>query len=539
MSATFRIDGSADGAIKAVSLLNDALNKTAKEGEEAAKSTKKTQENMRRLAELADPMKKLVRQTEELGRAVKAGDLTQKEATTTAERFGREYTESLRKIRAAVVSTADAQVDWFKKLDQTIIHTNKVDAEMAAAGKTGEKAFGAAALASLGSYAAGIFSLGQAISMVSKAFTDVENRSQAATESAFGSLAAAGELQQLGPDSFKRGMSTARQLRDAGVVSGLEQGIDIAANLENSGLSGEEIQQFTDRVARTRIVRAENMTTTGGALAKYKAAFGGEAGSVDDILNKALFVSTIPGVQSGLSDTVSETLKFASLFRDAGFSDEQALAAYAGSEAVSPSRDNASEGLKSFAVQIGKRGLVKGDLFETIANVESQIQGGKTAYDVLGEQNAVIGFQRLQKQRDFIRKAEAGISNAGGTLAGVTGLLQEDTEMAALDAKARAQGAEQGRQPVTKEALYDALRSEQRGNRGDGIWASLSMNMSPDDWLGTEEQAFSKALFFDKGGTEKLSPDLRGQLEDYMRRTAEAAEKTEQNQRARVSTRPE
>lgn len=539
MSAKFVIEGSSAGAVKAVQMLNEALNKTSKEGDKAEQSTRKLQEANRRLAEQADPLKKLTRQTEELARAVAAGELNQKQAANTADRFGREYQESLRKIRAAVVSNAEAQVDWFKKLDETIIHTNNVDAAMASAGRSGARSFGSAALASLGSYAAGMISLGTAVSMLSRAFADVEARAQAATESAFGSLAAAGELQQLGPEAFTRGMQTARKLRDSGVVSDLAQGVDIAANLENSGMTGEEIDSFTDRVARTRIVRAENMTNTGGALAKFKAAFGGEAGSINDILDKALFVSTIPGVQSGLSDTVSETLKFASLFREAGFSDEQSLAAYAGSEAVAPSRDNASEGLKSFGAQILKRGLVKGDLFETVANVESQIKGGKTAFDVLGEQNAVIGFQRLQRQRDFIRSAEAGISNAGGMLDSVSGLLREDPEMAAIDLKARTQGQEQGRQPATKEALYDALQSELRGVRGDGVWASIRGSMNPADWLGTEDSAFASALSNDRAGLERLSPQLRNQMEDYMRRAAEAAESTSRAVRSKVTTQQE
>lgn len=540
MSAKFVIEGSSAGAVKAVQMLNEALNKTSKEGDKAEQSTRKLQEANRRLAEQADPLKKLTRQTEELARAVAAGELNQKQAANTADRFGREYQESLRKIRASVVSNAEAQVDWFKKLDETVIHTNKVDAAMASAGQSGARSFGSAALASLGSYAAGMISLGTAVSMLSRAFADVETRAQAATDSAFGSLAAAGELQQLGPEAFTRGMRTARRLRDSGVVSDLAQGVDIAANLENSGLSGEQINSLTDRVAQTRIVRAENMSTVGGNLAKFQAAFGSEeTGDINQILDKALFVSTIPGVQSGLGDTISETLKFASLFKEAGFSDEETFASYAGVEAVSPSRDNASESLKSFGAQILKRGLVKGNLFETVDNVESQIKGGKTAFDVLGEQNAVIGFQRLQRQRDFIRSAEAGISNAGGTLDSVSGLLQQDPEMAALDLKARTQGQEQGRQPATKEALYDALQSELRGVRGDGVWASIRGNLNPADWLGTEDSAFSSALSNDRAGLERLSPQLRNQLEDYMRRTAEAAESTSRAVRSKVTTQQE
>jgi hypothetical protein len=538
MSATFRIDGTAAGAIKAVDMLNGALNKTAKEGEEVAKSSKKAQENLRRLAEQADPMKKLTRQTEELGRAVKAGELTQKEATITAERYGREYTESLRKIRAAVVSTADAQVDWFKKLDETIAHTNKVDAQLASVGKSSDKAFGSAALASLGSYAAGIFSLSQVVSMVGKAFTDVENRAQTATESAFGSLAAAGELQQLGPEAFKRGMATARKLRNEGVVDDLAQGVSIATNLENSGMTGAEIDEFVSSVAANRVVSAANMERTAGDIAKFRAAFGEDAGSVGEVLDKALVVSTIPGVQTGLSQTVNETLKFAGEFRTAGFSDEEALAAFAGSEAVSPSAAAAAEGLLSFGVQVNKRQLAKGDLFDTVANIESQIKGGKTAYDILGEQNAVKGFERLQRQRDFILSAQEKISNAGGTLDSVAGLLSTDPEMAALNAKARAEAQEQGSQPITKEALYDALRTEQRGLNGGGFWASL-LDVPINDILQNEESSFATALANDAVGLQKLSPELRGQLEEYMRRTAEAAERSEQQTRSRISTRPE
>lgn len=538
MSATFRIDGTAAGAIKAVDILNEALTKTAKEGEEAAKSTKRAQENTRRLAEQADPMKKLTRQTEELAKAVKAGDINQRDATTTAERFGREYQESLRKIRASFVSTAEAQTNWFRKLDETIAHTNKLDAEMALVGKSGDKAFGSAALASLGSYAAGIFSLSQALSFVSQAFTDVENRAQSATESAFGSLAAAGELQQLGPESFKHGMATARTLRNAGVVDDLAQGVSIATNLENSGMTGAEIDEFVSSVAANRVVSAANMERTAGDIAKFRAAFGEDAGSVGEVIDKAIIVSTIPGVQTGLSQTVNETLKFAGEFRTAGFSDEEALAAFAGSEAVSPSAAAAAEGLLSFGVQINKRKLATGDLFDTVANIESKIKNGKTAYDILGEQNAVKGFERLQRQRDFILSAQEKISQADGTLGSVAGLLSTDPEMAALNAKAQAEAREQGAQPITKEALYDALRAQQRQLNGGGLVASL-LDIPVNDILQNEESSFASALAADAVGLQKLTPELRGQLEEYMRRTAEAAERTEQQNRSRISTRPE
>lgn len=531
MSARLTIDGSASGAIKAVQLLNEELKKTGKQGDEAARSTKRMEEAHRRLAEQADPMKKLTRQVAELKVAVDAGNVSVKQATTTAERYGREYRESLKKIREHSLTAAAAQKSWTQEIDEAIASAKRLDTELATTGKTNDRWFGSSAVMAITQYAAGVFSIGSALATISGAFNEVERRAQAASDKLAGGLGAAGELAQLGPDSFARGMKNADRIR---MVTDPATAIDMATNLEQSGMSAADIDRFIGSVVLSRLVKPENATRLGGDIAKFRLAFGAkEAGSIDEIMDKTLAVSNIEGVQTGWSETINQTLKFAQLFAQAGFSDEQSLAAFAGAEAASPSADYAAEALKSFGVQINKRGLVSGDLFGTVANVESKMKGGKTAYDILGEQNAVIGLQLLQRQREFINNAQASIDTSGGAVKRASDILTSNREMGAQSALADAKARNELAQPVTKEALFEALQEEQYGLRGGGFFAFLKQQFSNiSDVTGQEDTALRFGLLNSQLGLEKLSPKLETQISGYLKDIRDG-------QRSRATTRQE
>lgn len=469
MSATLGIDGSAAGAIKAVDDLNKKLDETEKKSDKAAAASKRMAEEAKRVAASVDPQEKYNQKTERYKQLVDANVLS---------------------------------VEHFEKA------TAKARLELDKAGQSNEKAFGDTALGKVAAIAGGYFSVQAAVSAVTAALSEMEQRAQASADSVLTALGSAGELQQLGPESFSRGAATARKLQRLGVVSSLSQGFDIATNLENAGFDAGEQNFLIDKVAKGRIVKAENLESVGGAIKKFQTAFGADAGSLPEVFDKAL---TAAGVtQANVTQTLNETLKFASLFAKLGFTDEESLGAFAGVEVVSPSSENAAEQLKSFGAQVFKRGLGKGNLSDTLANITSKIKGDTTAFDVLGEQNAVIGYQNLIQQQGFIREQIAGIGGSRGALDARLGLLDTDAALAAANARASAEGALQeeiGRRSPA-ENLLDAVRADRLRASG-GSWVASLVNkikFGAMDALGQEDFALREVALSERSARQSNIP---------------------------------
>lgn len=112
MSVKFSLEGSGAGAVKAVQDLNNALQATEKNSEGAARSTKRLEEQARRLAENADPQLKYNNRIAELAQHVEAGRIKIEQATKVAERYGKELFEASeegKKAAAAAVNAAEQQ----------------------------------------------------------------------------------------------------------------------------------------------------------------------------------------------------------------------------------------------------------------------------------------------------------------------------------------------------------------------------------------------------------------------------------------------
>ena len=510
---TLRLEGDGSGAVKALTDLNRAIETTDKNLDGAVLSAKKLEDAAGRIVKANEgPLEKYNRRVAELAQLVSRGKLSHDEAAKAVERY-------------------------YHQLER--------------AERTQRTGFGPDAVNRLSQMAAGWASVGSAVGLVKGVLDEVERSSQAAADSVINALGSAGELQQLGPDSFKRGAATARKLRRAGLITDLSQGFDIATNLENAGFSDEELAFIVNDLAKTRVVKAENLESVGGALTKFRTAFGAkEAGSLKEVLDKTLRVSALPGVQANLTQTVTESLKFADLFQSIGIGDEQTLAAFAGVEAVSPSRESASEALKSFAAQVDKRGLSKGDLFATLDSISAQVDKGGNAFDILGEQNAVIGFKRLRKQRETIKQNEALIRGAGGTLDSTAGLLQGDPSLRAADFSTRAQGelvSSQEEQFSEGESLFQGVRAlrrkriEQQSGEAMGALFDFFMGKVTDLNIGgSQDRLIADELKLNRqSGGGLLAPNDVKILEDYLRRTAEAGEGINRKAGARATARPE
>lgn len=501
MGATFKLDATGSGAVKAVTDLQNALKAAENDAEGLAGSTKKAEAEAKRLAAQADPTERYAQKMARLADAVKRGGLGMEQAELLARRYG-------------------------EQLDR--------------AGQSGERAFGDRVVSQIASVATGWLSVGAAVGSVTKLLSEIEQKSQEAADALLSSLGTAGELQQLGPESFARGAATARRLQALGVTSSLSQAFAIATNLENSGATSAEDQNLLiEKLAGGRVVSAENLPNLATSLKKFQSAFAGQAGDLSQVVDKSIFVSTIPGVSTGLTDTVTQTLKFADFFKQFGV--DQTLGAFAGVESISPNAENAAEALKSFGAQIKKRGLVSGDLFGTLENIDAKIAGGKTAFEVLGEQNAVIGYDRLRQQREKIRAYAGQIGAAGGTLDRTIGLLDTDPELAAANLRARAEAEYKSQiqnTGATGKNLLAALTAESQSRSGFGAKSTLEgFAGSLDSFFGLEDVTLREARAEElkrrgAGESPRLSDDLLKQIEGHLR-------SIDEKQSSKITTRAE
>lgn len=496
MSARFTLEGTGTGAVKVVEALNKALDATEKEAEGAAKSTKRLADEARRITEAVNPQEKYNRKMQELvGHAV-AGRIKIDDVRAAAEKYGR---------------------------------------ELERAGDSGNRVFGNAGMAQLVSYAAGLGTVTAVVSALKEAFQQAESASQSAADAIFDSLGAFVELQQLGKEGFARGAAISQRLVANGTVkpTNRAQATDIASNLINAEFSDQDIDYIVEDLAK--IVKPENLTSVGGDLRKIQRQFGeGDLGSLSDRVLAAANIT-----QADLAQTSREVLKFSSLAKNAVSGTNQALAAFVVSEGLSASPEGAAEAQKSFFSQVKRRRLGGGDLYATLDNIQSKIKPGGTAFDVLGDANAVTAFDDMQKNRDLLRDIEGRIAGAD-SVASRGDLIEDDPILNAARLRARAEGRSSVAEETSsaeRESLFDAYVAElnQRGaERGE--WAVTRWFRNKDlqaaDTAGIEADAF-RAEIMQTGLTgQRVSDELLAAMKDYLRRI-------EGNQRAAATTRPE
>lgn len=90
MSAKFTLEGSSAGAVQAIQQAADALDKTGKAAEGAAKSTRQLTTEAQRIKESIDPQEKLNRKYQELQQHVEAGRLSISQATAAGIKYRQE-----------------------------------------------------------------------------------------------------------------------------------------------------------------------------------------------------------------------------------------------------------------------------------------------------------------------------------------------------------------------------------------------------------------------------------------------------------------
>jgi hypothetical protein len=623
MSAKFTLEGSSAGAVQAIQQAADALDKTGKAAEGAAKSTRQLTTEAQRIKESIDPQEKLNRKYQELQQHVEAGRLSISQATAAGIKYRQElYATSeegkkaaaaalaageaakkraenerkslqiqldsgqrllrLEKERAAAASQAAREQEQLVAAAQKIREAispqeklNRLTQELATHVKAGrlsideataahrkyrqelglavapakeiaeatDSAFGAAATSSILGYVAGLGSVTAIVGGIAAAFRDAENASQAAADSIFDSLGAFVELQQLGQADFARGAAISQSLVRSGVVKpgNRAQATEIASNLINAEFSDQEIDFITNDLSK--IVSADNLTGVGGDLKKISRSFG--EGDIENLSDRVLAAANI--TQADLAATSREVLKFSQLAASSGVGADQALAAFVVSEGLSASPEAAAEAQKSLFSQIKRRGLAGDDLFATLDNIQSKIPSGGNAFDVLGDANAVIGFENLQSNRQRLKDVQAVIQAAGGSVSASGDLLTSDPNLNAARLRARAEGRSSvatENASSERELLFGAMRAELDARGTDrGEWALTRFLRNRDldaaDFAGVEADAMRGELMQGNLTGSRLSPELTSAIESYLKRIAEASEGTQKDQKSKVTTRPE
>jgi hypothetical protein len=501
VSAKFEISGGAGSAIKAVEDLSKAIDSAAKKSDGLATNTRKAEEMAKRLAAQADPTLRYSQQLEKLATAVHKGGLELGHAETLAVKY-----------RTALDKTSES----------------------------GDRAFGAAAVSKLMAFTGGL-------SGIAAMFRAIEQDSQRAADSVFNALAQAGELQQLGPEQFGKSAAVARQLVRSGAVSPENKGqaFDIATNLANSGYSDEDIQYLVG-LASDRLVSAQNLEPLGGAAAKFGAAYNGEPGTLPQMMDKVLVAAG--ATQADAVQTINEVLKFAGLANSAGVGDEQSLAAYVAAEKRSPTPEAAAEKLKSFFSQVNARQLQNGDLYGTLDNIEAKVkEAGGNAYKVLGDANAVMGYQDLIQSRDLIREQEDAINGAAGAVDSRRGVMNQDPVLGSANARAREEGkyaADTEDLESTRENLVAAVTAaNQRRDlrQGHGV-IRRAFNFAADavaDAMGGDDWLLWGAQRVEKQNPGTYDPETMKQIERYLAKIAENTSSTDKKVGAKTTTRPE
>ena len=524
MSAKFTLEGSGSGAVKVIEQTNSALDKTEKTAERAAKAASRLEEQLskqaQRIKESINPQEKLNRLYQELGQHVQAKRLTLDQATQAGVKYRQ---------------------------------------ELGLAAKAGNDAFGPVARSQVGQYLASILSVSGAISLATKALRENAQVRESAAQKALQARAGLGSLSQLASSEANPQAAYNRLVTEAMgfVSSGAAADPNDAGNLLFQ-LAGAGLNQ-RDRAFAARLRASGTLTNVGGAAEAYSAlttALGqGEVGTFAQFMSKSLKAAgPAPGSFEQLPIAAARAGGSAKAL---GISDEFLLAATTLLGKQTGSIDEGGTMLAAFLREVEKSGLkgVQGiggvGIVEKIAALPTQKQG---IGGVLGERaEAVAAFRTLRDNLPALRSLAGDVGTAqDANLAGLAaGLTAGNDITAAAIARARAEGdrdTAQTGQFSARRNLIQALRAERRaalaergGFGAEGGWRSIIEGI--EDFFNLDAEITRSGFQLEEaraaGGGSPFSPETTKLIEAYLRRTAEATEKTERTNRSRATTRQE
>lgn len=494
MSITQIFKGDSTGAVKAVLDLNKAIDATEEQAKLSVKEMKALDSAAKRVAENVNPQEKYNRKMAELAILVKQG----KVEISDAEKQAHKYQQTLER-----------------------------------AGKSGADAFGGPLLSKLGAMGAGIVSATGLVSALTSAFREADAAAKEAANSAFSSLGAQGELQQLTDDPRKLAEVNqfAKELVRRGIFSPSEraQAFETSFELESAGFSAADKEKFA-AVGEGGLVKPSGLVGLGGFVRKAQRTFGLGEETTADVLDK--LIQTAATAQASLVETARAFPEFGTQAKAFGLSLDEALAGFLAVEKRSPGSEEAATRFKNFLGQAEKGGLIiNNDLTDTLDALEKRFAAGERDIDLIPEIRALAGLRALRTGRAEIGPSEAAMRDSAGLADERSGLLEQvDPLFRAGKLRQRAEGglADTREQLFAeKQTLFDALTAQKRKvdeeNLG-GVFAALeSLPGKLEDLLGLEESRISRAAQ-NFGGL--YTPEQQEAAKDYMRRAAEGSERT-------------
>jgi hypothetical protein len=428
------------------------------------------------------------------------------------QRYNRRIGELAELVKAGKIS-----------LDDATKAATRFTAQLEKGAGAGKKAFGSAAIGEITGYLGSMLSIGTAIGAITSALNDANQAAKDAAQTVQDGLDSAGELGQLGDEGAATAKRFARRARRLGGLNP-EQANKLGFDVVSANFSEQE-QDLLLGIGKSRRVRASGLAEFGGFLRKFQNVFGvDESGDLEQIANKLFKGAAI--AQADVKDVAGAVTKFGSIGKSLGFGDEEQVAAFLGIEKQAENSTVAATQLNSFFAQVAKRGLGKKTLLDTIAAIDAEIASGKSAFDVLGETNAVVGYGNLTGVKGFIGEQQQGLSDAQNSgfarsKNGAIGDIQTQAAIAARESLARNEVAKED-SLATQQSLIQAIRAETLAKYGNGVYAYLNDRaIGFADFVGNDE-----AIIRGAAKQNIVSDSTRNRIEEYLRRQAAAAEKT-------------
>ncbi len=456
---------------------------------------------------------KLTREQKRLGRAAKR---VYDETRTPMER----YRQRLQQLRTMVRKTGMTQ-DTYRR------GVNKLKAEYRAAGKAGQKAFGAGALGQLRSMVAGYLGVAAAVGLVLRGLRQVvEERKELARLQAEAAPSAGALAQLTGGDPEKTAelQAAGQAIYAAGGTKSQGEAMRAAFNLQSAGALKE--RGFVSRLAA--VAGEEGIVGLTGEAGKLQKAFGkAETGDYVDVFSKATGAAA-PLPKVGVSQILKATTKAAGSGVAMGLSDEELFAAVSrvsgpydpeeASTAVARMLDQLSvkrPELKGKGIVEIMRTLEAEEMSEADLKTLLQIRGVR-AYRVLKDIGGLQGTLATveQAQRD---KAIMGVTKGGEESPLVFPYREKQKQKARLEVARTRETGEQD--------LWDAqqLRIRER-MREEGFAEFRILSQRAAWWM---EELVVSPREAARGGTRGIPADERPEWEAKWDKLDLAAERLE------------
>jgi hypothetical protein len=253
--------------------------------------------------------------------------------------------------------------------------TDNLARSLSNAGQVQEQSFGGAAISNLASYAAGTITIGKAIQFVTEALREQNAEKEKARKLDEASLPAAGQLSAAG--GTEEDLEYARKLHKQGIVKSDEEGMRAVTGMVKADLPTAD-RDYLANLADQQLVAPGNMGEYAQNVRVYQKSFGEkDAGSFQDAEKKIRTAGR--DTRLGSEEVALQMAKVAPVAKDAGMTDEEAMATFI-------VQSNRSADKKHATSETIER-IKNGDKFMGDAGVEyakelQRIQGAPTATEL-------------------------------------------------------------------------------------------------------------------------------------------------------------